>query len=158
MQKDIVTAHWGITKTLMKQGYDIVGVSRGCPKSITPSFVLNEVAPTWAMMKMDAPAYNNAYSKMLGRLNPQHIYDLLPEKTALMCYEKHPKWCHRRMLAEWLEDGNGIIIPEFGFSREETCSYMAMCGLDSLSMTDMAPSRPRRNLDKVADFYQPKLF
>jgi uncharacterized protein YeaO (DUF488 family) len=42
---------------------------------------------------------------MLNNSNKHHL--------ALLCYEKPGDPCHRRMVAEWLEKGNNISVPEF---------------------------------------------
>lgn len=36
----------------------------------------------------------------------------------LLCYEEPGAFCHRRFLAEWLEAGLGIVVPEYGFPRD----------------------------------------
>jgi hypothetical protein len=56
-------------------------------------------------------------SEILDGLNPQHTIDKLPDKCVLMCHEKSDPTgdvqCHRRLVAEWLEQGTGIHIPEW---------------------------------------------
>jgi uncharacterized protein YeaO (DUF488 family) len=43
--------------------------------------------------------------EMLNKSNKHHL--------ALLCYEKPGDPCHRRFVAEWLEEGNDISVPEF---------------------------------------------
>ncbi|MDR1335095.1 MAG: DUF488 domain-containing protein [Holosporaceae bacterium] len=43
--------------------------------------------------------------KMLNKSSKEHL--------ALLCYEKSGETCHRRFIARWLEEGNGISVPEY---------------------------------------------
>ena len=51
---------------------------------------------------------------MLINLDPFQIYDELDEYT-LLCYEDNNEFCHRHIVACWLEDTLGIITPEIKF-------------------------------------------
>ena len=61
--------------------------------------------------------YKEAYYKQLMKLDPGKVYEDLHDCT-LVCYESskdianHKKFCHRRMVAGWIEQELGIIIPE----------------------------------------------
>lgn len=126
--KEVVTGHWGNALTLRNRGYALVSVSRGKPKNCIPDIEMQWLAPTWNMMKMGAADYNNAYDAILRQCDPRAVWEFLPEKSALMCFEKYPKWCHRRMLAEWLEKNLGVEVTEFGYPRQSVIPYSVMCG------------------------------
>ena len=44
----------------------------------------------------------------------------------MLCFEKFNDRCHRRFVAEWLETSLGIVIPEFGYEREQSLPYEQM--------------------------------
>lgn len=58
------------------------------------------------------------YEKVLNKLNPQEVYNQLGDKVVLLCYEKWSDikegttFCHRRIVAKWLEDNLGIKVEE----------------------------------------------
>ncbi|GHT94324.1 hypothetical protein FACS1894122_10830 [Alphaproteobacteria bacterium] len=59
--------------------------------------------------------------EILGKLSPTKVYeDLLKmledsgkKNLALLCYEKPGEICHRRFVAEWLENALSISVPEY---------------------------------------------
>lgn len=74
---------------------------RRCPK----------LYPTWEMIKMEnEKEYEKAYrAQVLNKLDPLEIYEEL-EDAILLCHEKAEDiesgktFCHRRMVAKWLEE------------------------------------------------------
>lgn len=138
MMKEIVTSCYAEARELQKEGYMLVSVSRGTPGWFRGCYKLSDVAPTWAMVKMtSAEKYDEAYRKILDSLDAKKIYESLPEKCALLCYEKYPDWCHRRMLAEWMEEEIGIEITEFGLKREAVVAYDDMNGHDKKNVEQL---------------------
>ncbi len=116
-----------------------VGIARGVPK-----FYKGEsdrrLAPTWAMLKMAKPDYDQHFAAILAKLNPREIYESLGENAVLLCWEKPNEWCHRRAVAEWLEQALGVEIPELGLSRSDVVSYNAMSA---------APPKQRKSRPKL---------
>jgi uncharacterized protein (DUF488 family) len=93
-----------------------VSIARGNPKAYRgKSYKL--VAPTWAMIRnMKEAEYRKAYAEILSGLSPERVYDdivtLAGREAILLCWEKPGVFCHRRLLAEWLEERLGIEIRE----------------------------------------------
>ena len=50
--------------------------------------------------------------EVLSKLNPKEVYEELKDKV-LLCWENPGEFCHRRIVAEWLEDSLGVEIPEW---------------------------------------------
>jgi uncharacterized protein YeaO (DUF488 family) len=50
-------------------------------------------------------------SDMLNNSNKHHL--------ALLCYEKPGDPCHCRIVAEWLESGNSISVPEYTIENDQ---------------------------------------
>jgi len=64
------------------------------------------------MMTMDEASYREAYQKILDGLDPQEVFEDLREDAILLCWEAPGKFCHRRLVAEWLEKSLGVKVPE----------------------------------------------
>jgi hypothetical protein len=77
-----------------------------------------ELAPPWDLIKQykrdqDGVLYTNHYKHLvLSNLNPETVYRQLGEDAVLLCWEGRGKFCHRRVVAEWLEKFLNIEIPE----------------------------------------------
>jgi hypothetical protein len=52
------------------------------------------------------------YHEVLGELDPAKVVADLGEDAILCCYEGPGKFCHRRLVAEWLENRLGMQVPE----------------------------------------------
>lgn len=76
-----------------------------------------DLFPTWELVNNykvtgDEEVYTKAYhEKILSKLNPEKVYDDLQGKVVL-CWEGKGKFCHRRIVAKWLEDNLGVEIEE----------------------------------------------
>jgi len=82
------------------------------------------------MLKLPKEDYDREYQKILDGLDPvqvyQYISDNYGEDAILLCWESPNVRCHRRLVAEWLEAANGVVIPEYGFKREDILPYKEM--------------------------------
>ena len=95
---------------------DGVGIAVEAPPDFTgPSYP--DLFPEWSFLNKykadgDKAAYIQAYyQRVLSKLDPQKVYDDLSE-SVLLCYEEPGEFCHRRLVAEWLEKELGVSIPE----------------------------------------------
>ena len=107
-----------------------VSISSGVPDFFHgPQY--RKVAPRWNMLKMSREDYDYEFGLILEKLDPEEVYrDLMRlgggSEPILLCWEKPNTWCHRRRIAEWLE--NSLIdveITEHGFSRDQVLPYNA---------------------------------
>ncbi len=120
------TSNFGQAKAILAAGLEPVAISRGIPRWFKGRRML-ELAPTWPMLRMSANDYSLNFEEILARLDPKQVCAQLGEKAVLLCWEKpNVERCHRRRVAEWFEQALGIIVPEFGFPREETPAYLEM--------------------------------
>ena len=99
-----------------------VSIARGNPKAFRGKSY-KAVAPTWDMIRtMNEAEYREAYAEILSGLSPRRVYDeivaLAGREAILLCWEKPGVFCHRRLLAEWLEEGLGIEIAELTIDNE----------------------------------------
>ena len=57
------------------------------------------------------------YQETLSPLNPAQVFKELGADAILLCYEPPGEFCHRRIVAEWLEKALSASIPEKKFSE-----------------------------------------
>ncbi|MDR4483869.1 MAG: hypothetical protein R3B95_11760 [Nitrospirales bacterium] len=96
------------------------------------------LAPAPWMLRLQGQEFTRAYQDtILSQLDPIGIREEL-EGSALLCWEGFNTFCHRRLVAEWLETEAGIVVPEYGRNREE-----------SLVAADM-PSKSEAKRQKLA--------
>lgn len=70
------------------------------------------LAPRGKMMTLDEASYREAYQKILDGLDPQEVFEDLGEDAILLCWEAPGAFCHRRLVAEWLEEKLGVQVLE----------------------------------------------
>ena len=105
-----------------------IAISRTIPKFFHgPRYLA--LAPTFEMLRCEKDIYTHQYyHKILHDLTPQKVYDDLialagKHEPILLCWERSNTWCHRRLVAEWLEKALQIEIPEVGYTREQCLAY-----------------------------------
>ena len=74
-----------------------------------------DLAPRRDMLKMGTKQYCDEFQRILERLNPQKVAADMEGKV-MLCYEKQGEFCHRHIVARWLYDELGIIVPEVTFT------------------------------------------
>lgn len=86
------------------------------------------VAPKWEFVleqikgTIDWDDYTDRYMDLIvnvRKVNPYQLVDLLEDGSILMCYERSDEmeYCHRRLLAKWIEDETGIPVPELDWDE-----------------------------------------
>ena len=91
-----------------------VGISQGVPKWYKGA-LYKELAPPWDLVKIkDEETFTRLYKeRVLSTLSPLHVADELDGKV-LLCWEAPGVFCHRRVVAGWLEDNLLMKVPELG--------------------------------------------
>ena len=51
------------------------------------------------------------YNEVLSKLDPQKVWDDLKFNT-LLCWQRSDKFCHRHIVAKWLENSLGVSVLE----------------------------------------------
>ena len=52
------------------------------------------------------------YNEVLDNLNPEQVYEDIGPSGVMVCWEGSDKFCHRHIVAEWLENQLGIKVKE----------------------------------------------
>lgn len=83
--------------------------------------------PTWLLnlykRNHSESTYIQRYTELiLDKLNPQEVYDELGEDAVLLCWEKSNTFCHRHLVARWIEKALGVEVPELCENTTNTSS------------------------------------
>ena len=121
---EIYTSYFAMQNKLVRAGIEPVAICRGKPKWFNGRSV-DELAPTWQMMKMPLDEFWDSYERMLAKKSASEIASKVWSgkrsgfrAVALMCYEKNQEECHRSVVAKWMR-GNGIEVNEWGKDSEK---------------------------------------
>ena len=75
-------------------------------------------APSRALIrlaKLSEAEYTRRYNEeVLSKLDAEEVYDEQGKDAILLCWEIPGTFCHRRLVAGWLEEALGISVPERG--------------------------------------------
>ena len=113
------TGYFGKVRNYPKdKGYRFVSIARFA--KFWDDDIYSKLAPPTEIIKLkDEKLYEQIYyEKVLSKLNPQQVFDELGEHAVLLCYEKFSDiengkaFCHRRMVAKWLEENLGVKVDE----------------------------------------------
>lgn len=56
------------------------------------------------------------YETVLSKLNPEEVVHDLGDNAVMLCYEKSGDFCHRHIIANWINSTLGIEVEEVKFS------------------------------------------
>jgi len=86
-------------------------------KALAPNFRLLD---NFKKKKISEEKFIVQYKEMLSELDPNNVLEHINLLTAglepiLMCNCAKTKFCHRHLVANWLESNTGIIIKELNY-------------------------------------------
>lgn len=117
----IYTGYYGNMKAY--RGMACVAISLSIPKWLTVQLPnCRELNPKPYMLHMDKEPYTAAYNRILDSLSPQDIVAFLErvsdgKDVVLLCFEKPGDFCHRQLVAEWLNKNLQLDVREYAKSE-----------------------------------------
>lgn len=122
MKKIILTSNYA----RQCENPDAIGISRSHPIWFRGKIMI-ELAPPWDVVDGAKRGINSReeitkqYIDYLeiNEVDPYELIDRLPHNSMLLCYESPNELCHRRILADWIEDKTGFHIPEWKNEKEQ---------------------------------------
>jgi uncharacterized protein (DUF488 family) len=103
------------TSNFARSGKDpqAIAISRGVPRGWKGQRYM-ALAPPWDLVKIeDEQVFRERYHKeVLSKLEPRTVFNELGEDAILLCWEAAGKFCHRQVVAEWMEAFLDVVIPE----------------------------------------------
>ena len=132
----ISTGYFAKCRAYADAGYILVSIAKVEPWFIPKDiklFSLPELAPSKEILALkDKPEeYENRYrAEILSCLQPKTIYQRLwnicadeeSDNVVLLCYEAPDKFCHRHIVAEWLNHHLGCNVQEVELAPLEESS------------------------------------
>jgi hypothetical protein len=92
-----------------------VAISRGVPKGWTGRRYYPLAPKTWALVKETREdIFREQFGRQLTNLDAHAVMEELGPDAILLCWEAPGEFCHRRLVAKWLERETGIAVPELG--------------------------------------------
>ena len=90
-----------------------VAISQGVPRWYKGRRYM-PLAPSRELIKIeDEQLFRLLYNQqVLSKLDPQQVFADLGSDAIILCWESPGKFCHRRVVAEWLEKVLDIKIDE----------------------------------------------
>jgi hypothetical protein len=92
-----------------------VAISQGIPRG-WQGRKYKPLAPPWNLVKLtDNTQFIRLYkAQVLDRLDAaQVLRDLAGDNLILLCWEAPGEFCHRRVVAAWLQKELGLVVEEF---------------------------------------------
>ena len=131
------------TSNFAKSGKDpeAVAVSRGVPRFYKGKRYMPLAPPRWLLKAKDPELFDREYRKQLDALDARQVAEDLGPDAILLCWESFNVRCHRRLVAEWLEEKLGIVVPELGHGRSESIPFR-----EQPSKWDVEPKAARQTM------------
>lgn len=120
----IYTGYYAKLKKYKENGLYPIAISGKVPDFYTEAF-WTDFAPRydmfleWKSGKINDSQYTEKYKEWLDSLDKQEIREVIKElknegKTIIfLCYEKTGDFCHRHILADWIEENLGYVVEEY---------------------------------------------
>tara|TARA_R110002020_G_scaffold240290_3_gene453048 strand:+ start:5949 stop:6350 length:402 start_codon:yes stop_codon:yes gene_type:complete len=116
----IYTSYYAKTNKLIKNNITPISVSLFNPKRLKNEIKcsLKYLAPRYKMLQMSESQYIPKYLDILKNINPKTVIEDIKQASkgqdvALMCYEIPTDFCHRHMIADWLNKKTEYKIEEW---------------------------------------------
>lgn len=118
----IYTGYYAKLKEYEKVGLEPVSIAGKAPsfykkteyKKFAPTY---EIFSRWKSGEIDNFQYTEEYIKnVLNKLDKQQVKEFLisfDKDIVLLCYEKSTDFCHRHIVADWIESELGIPVDEY---------------------------------------------
>ena len=122
---EILTSYYAKVGKLISKGVVPVRISLGTPRWLNPMPTVKSLAPTSSIFEQikltgDTKEYTKSFRDYLATLDINIILDDLASISnnnsgapiALCCYEKPLQFCHRHIVADWLNSSTSIFLPD----------------------------------------------
>ncbi|MDZ4726188.1 MAG: DUF488 family protein [Leptospira sp.] len=111
----IYTSYFGFVKKLPET---IIPISISRYARFWKGREYKNLAPDPAIMNYSEERYSERFNAYLESLNIERVIEELlilssGKDCALLCYEKPEDFCHRKLVARWIQNKKGIEVSEF---------------------------------------------
>lgn len=129
----IYTSYFSNGAKLSKAGIMMIGIALYPPKWFDgPS--IKYVSPSWDILHNaeSHDVYTQRFKdEILKRRDPRVFINNIERiangrDVALCCFEKPEDFCHRHLVAKWLNEKLGLKVEEFGISKNPVCTEQSL--------------------------------
>lgn len=132
----IYTSYFGKIRAIQKQVLDahFISIARFNPDGFEDCYgcTLEDFAPLPDILKqykqgeIDQFGFTTLYRNQLDKISKESLNRIVQalmilsrtKKIFLLCYEKPGDFCHRHVLADWLEETCGFKVSEYDYKPE----------------------------------------
>jgi hypothetical protein len=126
-------------------------VCRGTPRRVGGYRRVRALEPGTWFRSVNPERYIELYGEILDRLDPAEIYDRLisfGDNPVMLCWENASDchsgktFCHRHLVAQWLEDRLAIEVPELGHPKLDRFAFLRAQGVPPPNFQISASQHP----------------
>ena len=129
----IYTSYFSNGAKLTKAGIMMIGIALYTPKWFT-GLSNKYVSPSWDILhnsKSKEDYVQRFNSEILAHRDPKAFFSAIEKMAngkdvALCCFEKPDDFCHRHLVAKWLNEKLGVQVEEFGISKNPVYSEQSL--------------------------------
>ena len=123
----IYTGYYSKIKEYADSGLTLLSISRTKPEfaksciDIPQLFPSNKILWDYKKGKIDEMEYTSKYLDQLNELGIDRIIKMIQifgDNVVLLCWESPEKFCHRHILADYINKNSGVVVEEFGKENE----------------------------------------
>ena len=123
----IYTGYYSKIKEYADSGLTLLSISRTKPEFVKSCIDIPQLFPSDKILwdhkkgKIDDMEYTSKYLDQLNELGIDRIIKMIQifgDNVVLLCWESPEKFCHRHILADYINKNSGVVVEEFGKENE----------------------------------------
>ena len=123
----IYTGYYSKIKEYADSGLTLLSISRTKPEFAKSCIDITQLFPSDKILwdhkkgKIDEMEYTSKYLDQLNELGVDRIIKMIQifgDNVVLLCWESPEKFCHRHILADYINKNSCVVIEEFGKEKE----------------------------------------
>ena len=123
----IYTGYYSKIKEYADSGLILLSISRTKPEFAKSCIDIPQLFPSDKILwdykkgKIDEMEYTSKYLDQLNELGIDRIIKMIQifgDNVVLLCWESPEKFCHRHILADYINKNSNISVEEFGKEKE----------------------------------------
>ena len=123
----IYTGYYSKIKEYADSGLTLLSISRTKPEFAKSCIDIPQLFPSDKILwdykkgKIDEMEYTSQYLDQLNELGTDRIIQMIQifgDNVVLLCWESPEKFCHRHILADYINKNSGVVVEEFGKENE----------------------------------------
>ena len=123
----IYTGYYSKIKEYVDSGLTLLSISRTKPEFAKSCIDIPQLFPSDKILwdykkgKIDEMEYTSKYLNQLNERGVDRIIKMIQifgDNVVLLCWESPEKFCHRHILADYINKNSNINVEEFGKEKE----------------------------------------